>query len=204
MVKVSNVIHILLAVAIFSIIGITAVLAGGNYDGNAAKNYALNWAKNPNPAYRDFNPDGGDCTNFVSQSLMAGGWTEIGKYSYTSDDAWYYDWSSRGGYSYTWTSATKLYNFLGRHYTRASPLSVARSTPWPNYFKVGDIVQADWEKDGAWDHSMVVTGINGNDLLVSYHSPPTPDGNKKDRSLQEIINENPNARFIGWHIIGTY
>lgn len=92
-----NIVKILLAVAILSIMA-TAVSAG-SYDRYAARNYARAYAENPNPEYRDFTNSGGDCTNFVSQALLAGGWTEIGKYSYTSSYAWYYDWGYRGGYS---------------------------------------------------------------------------------------------------------
>ncbi len=187
------------ALAIFiALVGVIGTAEAGSYNGNSAAVYAITYAINPNPAYRDFTNDGGDCANFVSQSLLAGGWEEIGKYSYTSDDAWYYDGSYTPLYSYTWTSATHLYNFMMRHSNRATYRSLS-NTLWPNYFQRGDIIQIDYQKDGIIDHSMIVTGTNGNDLVMAYHTP-----NSKDKSLQEIVNANPNARFIGWHINANY
>lgn len=45
----------------------------GNYDRNAAVAYARKYADYPNPEYQDQYNNGGDCTNFVSQALIAGG-----------------------------------------------------------------------------------------------------------------------------------
>ena len=42
------------------------------YNRNAAVNYARRWALNPNPRYPYYTQNG-DCTNFVSQALRAGG-----------------------------------------------------------------------------------------------------------------------------------
>ncbi|MEY4926563.1 MAG: hypothetical protein RI894_999, partial [Bacteroidota bacterium] len=39
-----------------------------------AANYAYRYWSSPNSAYCDFSSGGGDCTNFVSQCLSAGGW----------------------------------------------------------------------------------------------------------------------------------
>ena len=43
------------------------------YDREKAVAYAHKWAYGRNPAYGDFSEMGGDCTNFVSQCLHAGG-----------------------------------------------------------------------------------------------------------------------------------
>ncbi len=44
------------------------------YDRGAAIDYAWTWCgSSRNPAYCDYSGVGGDCTNFVSQCLMAGG-----------------------------------------------------------------------------------------------------------------------------------
>lgn len=188
------------ALAIFiALAGIAGTAEAGTYNGNNAASYAQTYAMNPNPAYRDFTNNGGDCTNFISQSLYAGGWEEIGKYSYTSYDSWYYDGSYTPLYSYTWTSATYLYNFMMRHSNRATYRSLS-NTPWPDYFQKGDVIQIDYvPSDANINHTMIITGISGNDLLVSYHTP-----NIKDTSLQSIVNNNPSARFIGWHINANY
>ena len=43
------------------------------YDRTKAITYAQNWALKSNPAFYHFGGKGGDCTNFISQCLLAGG-----------------------------------------------------------------------------------------------------------------------------------
>ena len=42
------------------------------YDRGSAVSYAHRWAYDRNPAFYDFSPLGGDCTNYASQCLLAG------------------------------------------------------------------------------------------------------------------------------------
>lgn len=140
-----------------------------------------------------------DCTNFVSQALLAGGFTETGKYQYWSDYAWYYDWGNRYyGYSQTWAVANELYDFLDKS-GRANRVSVDH--PYYPKFQVGDIIQIDLDNNGWWDHSMIVTGIitSDDDLLMSYHT-----SNTKNERLSSIISRNSRAHFGGWHIKDNY
>ncbi len=44
-----------------------------DYDRIAARDYAREYALNYNPEYKDFDSSGGDCANFVSQCIHAGG-----------------------------------------------------------------------------------------------------------------------------------
>ncbi|MEU1409434.1 amidase domain-containing protein, partial [Streptomyces sp. NPDC005728] len=59
-------------------------LTGGTYDYKAMVAYATKYWKNYNTSYPDYNGQGagGDCTNFVSQSLKAGGWKHVPGYTY--------------------------------------------------------------------------------------------------------------------------
>ena len=43
------------------------------YNRKAALNYALKWALGRNPNFYDYSELGGDCANFASQVLLAGG-----------------------------------------------------------------------------------------------------------------------------------
>src|ERR671932_2823663 len=61
---------IALAVALFVASPAVAALA---YDGAAAAKYADQYATSYNKAYPSFANKGGDCANFVSQALFAGG-----------------------------------------------------------------------------------------------------------------------------------
>ena len=44
-----------------------------SYDRSAAVRYAKKYCNSFNPKYKNYNPLGGDCANFVSQCLIAGG-----------------------------------------------------------------------------------------------------------------------------------
>lgn len=180
-------------ILLVAIVAMVAMPAGASYNRYNAEKYAEKYAKNPNPAYRTFDLD---CTNFVSQALLAGGWTEVGKYAYWSDDAWYYDGGSRPWYSNSWAVADSLYRFLDRHPGRATKLSVGH--PYSTRFQAGDIIQIDYDRNGRWDHSMIVTGVrlgDADDLLMSYHT-----SNTLDKSLISIQQAYPNANFVGWSI----
>ncbi len=181
-------------------------VAAYSYNGEAAANYAYNNAYNNVPGTYVFKNGGGDCTNFASHSLQAGGWREIGGWSYISSDVWFYDYPYRYGYSHTWTVADRFYDFLAAHNNRAYPVSVKYRK---HLLQKGDIVQIDYKDKygncGYWDHTMIVTDKNGNDPLMSYHSVGEPSQTGvRNKSLTEIMNDNSDARFLGWRIRSTY
>ena len=78
------------------------------YDRESAKNYAVKYALEPNNKYKYFkylNGNGGDCTNFVSQCLNAGG----APMDYNDIRPWWYAW---GKGSICWNVAHALYWYL--------------------------------------------------------------------------------------------
>lgn len=76
------------------------------YDRDAAVKYAKKWALDRNPAYYDFDRNGGDCTNFISQCIYAG----KREMNYQKDIGWYYN--SVLDRAAAWTSVEYLYSFL--------------------------------------------------------------------------------------------
>lgn len=76
------------------------------YDREAAVKYAHRWALDRNPAYYDYDEIGGDCTNYASQVLLAGGCAM----DFTPNTGWYY--KSGNLKSPSWTGVEYLYNFL--------------------------------------------------------------------------------------------
>lgn len=195
----NGIMKILLVAVILSTAGAT-IASAGTYNHEAAKNYALKYAENPNWLwYRTYDQD---CTNFVSQSLYAGGWSMI-RYVSAPEDAWFYKngYNAGVGYSYSWTVANDLFVFMSRHSGRAEFVGFStQKPPYSSKLKVGDIIQIDFERDGRIDHSLIITGYGSNgNLLVSGHSVTL-----KDESLEAVINRNSGARFIGWHIKDSY
>lgn len=56
------------------------------YNRQKVLDYAKKWAFSRNPKYYNFDPVGGDCTNFISQCIFAGSNTM----NYTKNTGWYY------------------------------------------------------------------------------------------------------------------
>lgn len=107
--------------------------------------YAFAHWKDYNTAqYGDFNPVGGDCMNFVSQTLIARGW------SMTSG------WHNTGGGDY---SSPFIYAPAFDDWMAASPETGAVRLGMDDIdrIKVGDIVMLDWENNGFANHTQIVS-----------------------------------------------
>lgn len=108
---------------------------------------------------------GGDCTNFASQVINAGGapMDSTGNYLW-----YYYGYNSR---SPSWTGVNELYDYLvGNTYT-----GTVGSLTSDAYVEKGDIIQLDFEGDDDFDHSPVVVNKRKNrsggiDIWIAAHS----------------------------------
>lgn len=123
--------------------------------------YAKKWAYDRNPRYYNFDPVGGDCTNFVSQCIFSG-WKEM---NYSKNNGWYY--ISGNNKSPSWTGVEFLYNFL---VTNKDSGPHGKETVI-NDLKIGDVIQLSF--DGfKFAHSLIVVQ-NGNreeDTFVAAHT----------------------------------
>ena len=148
--------------------GITAT-----YNRTKVYTYASTYAVTPNPAYQDFSPGncsycGGDCTNFLSQCFLVGGWPQ--KFGASSSlSSWWYGKSTnpvgyKSGFSGVWVSAQKMGFFLKAltsRATRVKSLSLIQLADAANL--VG--------KTGNAYHSLIVTekSTTGN-IFMSCHT----------------------------------
>lgn len=122
----------------------------GYYDRNAAVSYAHRWALSFNPAYDNFTDWGGDCTNFASQVLHAGGIPM----DHSGPHQWYYyDLNRR---TPSWTGVDELYTYLTNNSFGGG---AARLVPLEQV-QPGDIIQLDFDPS-TWDfnHSPVVVHV---------------------------------------------
>ena len=76
------------------------------YNRERAVEYARTWALRRNPLFVDFTGIGGNCTNFVSQCVLAGGCTM----NYTPDYGWYY--ASPEDRAPAWSCVEYFYDFM--------------------------------------------------------------------------------------------
>ena len=152
--------------------------------------YAMAHWKNYNTAeYGDLNPVGGDCANFVSQTLIARGWQMNGDW-YNHDAA--ADWSPAWGYvpamdAYFRANAAQLglteYSFDQR-----------------DKIKVGDIVMFDWNNNDSLDHVQIVSAVqNVNGQIKIKMVGHNEDSDYRD--LDEAITvDHPGATGHFWSL----
>jgi len=126
------------------------------YNRPAAVAYARRWALSRNPAFADFSNLGGDCTNFISQCLLAGG-------APMRHPGWYYYSLSRR--SPSWTSVTSLGNFLTKN-QGSGPFGHEIAF---EHLLPGDIIQLKFAENPAFSHSLFVL-TPGQDPLIAAHS----------------------------------
>ncbi|MEX2985816.1 amidase domain-containing protein [Streptomyces sp. C36] len=156
-------------------------MASYNYSKMVA--YANKYWKHPNDDYRTY---GNDCTNFISQSMYAGGWKPVGGslLDRKKNSKWFYGpqpWTS-----YTWAGAENWYFFAQVHSKRTKPLRDI----WA--LGTADVLQADWgpRPNNNIDHSMIVTKITRTERYLTYHT-----GNTHNRKLSNLIAKRPDAWY---------
>lgn len=150
----------------------TVGLESRAYNRVAAANYAINHWNSPNSLWCDYTTTGGDCTNFVSQCLLAGGWTQKTGSGYCQNDAWFhkgagYCWNSSTvkNYSCSWTQAKDLYRYLN-FVPNANVIWLGNTCVVP---RIGDILQFKGN-NGEIVHSAIVVATNGSYAYIAYRN----------------------------------
>lgn len=128
--------------------------------------YAARWAFSRNPLFADFAGVGGDCTNFVSQCILAG----CCVMNFTPTWGWYF--RSSADRAPAWTSVEYLYDFL----TGAPDFAAENGGIGPFGREVsralvrrGDVVQLA-DDTGDFYHSLLVSAVLPQELLLSAHT----------------------------------
>ncbi len=185
------------------------------YSRELATNYATKNVYSSVPAYPNLRNMGGDCANFVSQCMLAGGIHYQDNWYIQKDDnknpsplnvnqldaSWRLadpsPWISAKQFNLFWSKKYQTETVTGKFITEHPDIIFNAPT-----YK-GDIIQIAgknfWGGVGAAKHTMIITNYgfdNGpNTFELSYHS-----SNKKNKSLLEIAKENPDDYFIVYSI----
>ncbi|MBT2504059.1 amidase domain-containing protein [Curtobacterium sp. ISL-83] len=111
--------------------------------------YAMRHWKDYNLAeYGTMNPIGGDCANYVSQTLVARGWQQR--------DDWY-SHDEGEAHSATWTYCPAMDPWLT---SNAAEFGLTKRTlDERDKVKVGDIVFYDWNDNDSPDHTTIVSEV---------------------------------------------
>ena len=148
------------------------------YDRERAVAYAKKYALVRNPLFYTFEGIGGNCTNFVSQSILAGSCVM----NFTPVFGWFYLSSNRRAPA--WTGVDFFYDFIVNNegvgpFGREVGVDEAR---------LGDVIQLQNE-NGDFYHTLIITGFVENDILICANSVDS-----LDRPLSSY--EYKSARFI--------
>ena len=126
------------------------------YNRERAVEYAKKYAFSQNPVFANFRGIGGNCTNFVSQSLYAGSCVM----NYTPTFGWYF--ISLDDRSPSWTGVQYFYNFI----TENKDVGPFGREVGADLTEIGDIIQLGRQEDGFY-HTLLIVGYDGDDPLVA-------------------------------------
>lgn len=176
-------------------IGVVASAAVA-YSRSSASMYAQQYAYSYNTAsYPDLNDIGGDCTNFVSQTMKAGGKTfQNNWYIYKKNNTYTRPASvSQLNYSWTlaspssWISAKEFENYwtsrLSNETFTSSYVTNNQSAIFNKPYYRGDVIQILVSRYWWYEafHAMVITEYGNGDYLMTYHT-----SNQKNKPLHDI------------------
>ncbi|MCC9625371.1 amidase domain-containing protein [Thalassospira sp. MA62] len=145
--------------------------------------YARKWAKGFNPLYKNHFKD---CTNFVSQAILAGGKSERKPSSVptgitNTTSYWYSDryeeWRTNH-YAYAWKESSSwigvvdFHTYWSKYVTVTAPTT--SKTTIRNQATLGDILQFK-NAEGRWFHSMIVTKRESKEIYLAGHTVPSLD-----------------------------
>ena len=134
------------------------------YNRQLAVGYAKQWALSHNPNFYHFGGIGGDCTNFVSQCLLAGG----AVMNYDKTNGWFY--VNINNRSASWTGVEFFERFLTKN-RHIGPFGEI----WPvENLEIGDIIQLR-QNLYRFNHTLIITKIENAEIFVCAHSHDVKD-----------------------------
>jgi len=147
------------------------------YDRVGAVNYALQHISVYNPDYPTYQGLGGDCTNFVSQSIYEGGNASmyipspLPPPSPNGQSGWYL--LNEGQRATDWNDVGGFYDFVTSYgFPTEGPEG---SEVQIGSLMLGDVIEYDFEGDGLWDHAVIVVDIiNGVPYVASHTADVGP------------------------------
>lgn len=142
-----------------------------NFNVDEACSYAETFALKPNPKYKYFEGIGGDCTNFISQILYAGGFKQTPTWK---------------PYTNAWIRVEEIYSYL-------TSRNLGTKLPNDTSLDRGCLIQFYTPSKGRFFHNGFITyKLQNNDCLYCCHSY-----NKLNYPLSEIYpNKYPTLRAL--------
>ena len=168
------------------------------YNREDAIRYAMQWFDGQNPEYPSFG-DIGDCANFVSQCLIAGGF-KMNEYwhCYYRNEIYpvalfkpYFKWI----YTEAWAAAKDQYEYLKNSDMVKEEIILTSSDQIANAVndsknpvKIGDIMYLQFDKDYP-HHATIISKVEGGMIYYAAHTI-----SRNDQPLSDFFRENPNGQ----------
>lgn len=131
------------------------------------------WNGRYNHEYRNFNGDGGDCTNFISQVLHAGGFKQTAEWAYDSNTAeGTRAWSNADGLSGFLKASERAVPYARGTYDQITHDTAGHPRGAIGQLRIGDLI--GYQEHGVLVHSAIVVGFDP-------HGLPLTDTHTNDR-----------------------
>ncbi|WP_077211039.1 amidase domain-containing protein [Bacillus dakarensis] len=152
-----------------------------------AVKYAERWWNDYNPQFKKFDVD---CTNYISQCLHAGNAPMRGYPSRSK--GW---WMRNNNWSFSWSVANSL-----RWYLPGAKIGLrGQEVKDAAELELGDVICYDFEGDGRYDHTTIVTGKDSDGMpLVNAH---TFNSRKRYWAYEDSTAYTPNIKYKFLHIV---
>lgn len=146
----------------FQKVGINSIQpAVASFNVAAAIDYAKKYVYEPNTKIWGY-LDGKDCTNFVSQILVAGGKHQ--SYTGKENSGWWHNTvSGKHRYSLSWQRADSFVKYMGTGGNKTK-----NHVAFASSVKRGNVIALDYHSDGKWDHVGFVTNKSTQKTNGSY------------------------------------
>jgi hypothetical protein len=160
-----------------------------SYSYSDAVFYAEKYYKNYNSNYSDWNSAGGDCANFISQCLYAGGKSMAGTPGTKVAAENFANWFSKGttqnvkNVSSTWRGADAFRNYWQSNATSYKKFTSVDNSSF-SYGYNGDAVSL-LNSNGRAYHTMIIVGYSSPDFILAAHT-----GSTKSAKLSEKASSN--------------
>ena len=153
------------------------------YDRDAAIAYAREWYNSANTsAYASFIGKGGDCANFVSQCLVAGGIGMTSDWFSNRKEDWLYSLITNEKYMYSisssWKCADDHYKYFSDEtnpYTNGSVIQITDRSKIKVFASTGTVKPGDllyFVVDGNVSHATMVSSVDNGMIFFTGHSSP--------------------------------
>jgi len=152
-----------------------------NYDRREAVRYADRWWNDYNPAFRRFEVD---CTNYISQCLLAGGAPMRG--APNRENGW---WYQQDQWSYSWAVAHSMRWYLSGSTTGLKGVELDDAEE----LLPGDVICYDFQGDGRYDHTTIVVNKDAFGMpLVNAH---TDNSRNRYWTYEDSMAWTPNIQY---------